>query len=160
MWALINKYVIGAGILAAVLMVTWSYGARQHSIGYAKAQTEYKLLAAQAEQAVRDEDRRRIEEIENVKKQAQTEVDDIRANADRANADAGRLRSELARVRQLAINATASNGNEGQPGASTINLLAELLDRMEQDGRDIAQYADRLKVAGIGCEQSYDALRR
>ena len=169
MMAMISKlagwkgYAAAAGIGLVLALAGWAalkmYGKAQYGEGYAAAQTEYQLLAAQATQAAREEEHRRIQEVENVRVQAQSEIDTARAAAARADDTAGRLRVELARIRSAASAAAASHGGQGQPGADPVSVLADLLGRLERDGRAIAGYADQLRVAGLACERSYDALR-
>lgn len=152
---------VGLGIVLA--LSAWAglklYGKTQYRDGYAAAQTEYQLLAAQATQAAREEEQRRIQEVENVRAQAQSEIDAARTAAARADDTAGRLRVELARIRSAASAAAAAHGGPSEPGADPVSVLAGLLERLEQDGRAIAGYADQLRVAGLACEASYDALR-
>lgn len=148
-----------AGAVVAGSMA-WTAQGWRYSAQIAGIERDQAQAVAQAEQAARDEERRRIQEVEHVRTQAQSEIDEARTAAARADDTAGRLRNELARIRKAASAAAAAHGGQGQPGADPIDMLAGLLERLERDGRAIAGYADELRVAGLACEASYDAARR
>lgn len=83
-----------------------------------------------------------------------------RAQADAAAADvaAGELRGYAARLaaRADACDSAASAVGEAGPGAGAV--LADMLERVERRGRQLAAEADRRGGAGAECEQRYDAL--
>jgi len=145
--------VISAGL--AWLAQGWRYDAK-----IARIQSGYAQSLAQAEQHARAVEQKFIEEIDHVRTTAQSEHDQLRAAADVAAADAHRLRAELARIRrQASRDSTATHRSPGQPDTTATDLLAGMLERMEDDGRRIAQYADELRIAALACRASYEALR-
>ncbi|NYT76567.1 DUF2514 family protein [Alcaligenaceae bacterium] len=73
-----------------------------------------------------------------------------------------RLRSELAklRARNASILAATAQRGEGQSSDDPIGVLIGMYERLDDAGRGISEYADRLRVAGLSCERTYDAIRR
>jgi hypothetical protein len=45
---------------------------------------------------------------------------------------------------------------QSQSGINTIGVLIDVLEGLERNGREVAKYADWLKVAGQTCEKAYD----
>ncbi|WP_416340050.1 DUF2514 family protein [Pseudomonas sp. C11] len=82
------------------------------------------------------------------------------AQADAAAADriAGGLRAELTRIRGI-VASYSSAPSGSQAGRSTYDMLADLLEEVEREGRAMAAEADRRGVAGAMCERAYDALK-
>lgn len=93
--------------------------------------------------------------INDAKKQAAAAA----ADADSARAASGRLRQQLAQLQHRARDAAAAGGGQGQSGADTLDLLVGLLSGMDKAGRDISEYADQLRIAGLSCEKAYQSLR-
>lgn len=106
---------------------------------------------------LRLEERRRIQELEQVQHDAQGEIERVTADALAADATADGLQRELAAVRgRLAACSTAPSG--GEATRDTGLLLTELLGEMERAGRRLAAEADRRGVAGRACEVAYSLL--
>lgn len=84
-----------------------------------------------------------------------------------ATRDAAAARDVSLRLsRQLAAFTTAHRGASGNPPPSSIgpsaesalDLLANLFSRADTEAGELAEYADRARIAGQLCEASYDAL--
>jgi len=124
--------------------------------------TQHAAALADAQAAARKVEQRRMEEIEHVRNQAQTRIDTLRGDADRAGAAAERLRRELAaaRARGTPVCAAAADRGPRQPDSATVDMLTGLLERMERDAQSMAGYADQLRIAGLACEASYEGVRQ
>ena len=79
-----------------------------------------------------------------------------RARLDSAAAGraADSLRQHVARI----AGQCAPIGPDSPAGAAPGDLLADMLGRLEEAGRELAAEADRARTAGAACERSYDAL--
>ena len=55
--------------------------------------------------------------------------------------------------------APAARQRPGEPGASALDLLADLLGRRSSELVAVSGYADDLAAAGLSCERRYDAAR-
>ncbi|MCW3641558.1 DUF2514 domain-containing protein, partial [Burkholderia cenocepacia] len=80
------------------------------------------------------------------------------ADAFAARAAAGSLQQ---RVDQLAAAARHPAVAAGSPAAGdALDMLADVLGRIDQRAGDLAEYADRARIAGQQCERDYDALTK
>lgn len=130
-----------------------------------KAQAE--LASYRTEVAERDrraalaslaEIQRRLAVDEQNRKKNHEELEQAQADAAAADRIAGGLRAELNRVRGL-IASYSGTPDGSQAGRSTADLLADLLEEVEREGRAMAAEADRRGVAGAMCERAYDGVR-
>lgn len=101
-----------------------------------------------------------IDQLDQDARHAETARLAARADADRA---AERLRTAIATINYLGNSpdpaAPAARQRAGEPGASALDLLADLLGRRSSELVAISGYADDLADAGLSCERRYDAAR-
>ncbi|WP_061958211.1 DUF2514 family protein [Cupriavidus pauculus] len=138
---------------------------RSDAARYQTERTATALDAARAQikavDAVRLEEQRRTAaqtEIANVAKQ---DADTARADARAAGDAADRLRKRVEQLLAAAGSATdtgLAGPSKGQPGGDPLDVLVDVLGRSDRATGIVADYADRLKVAGLACERIYDAL--
>ncbi|QDH59500.1 DUF2514 family protein [Pandoraea pnomenusa] len=91
---------------------------------------------------------------------------DAKKTADTANAAArasdaayDRMRNQLAEYTATARRSSATGGSAPTDGGTDpLDLLAGLFSRADQAAGDLAKFADAAHIAGLACEQSYDAL--
>ncbi|MFS2047578.1 DUF2514 family protein [Variovorax sp. Varisp41] len=123
---------------------------------YKLAQQEARILADKAQ---RMEEQRRAaavtKEVEDAQARITSLEDDLRGA--RAAADGLREAAAGAAHRARAGSCTATAG-PGQPGADPLGLLVDVLGRADKRAGELAEYADRLRIAGVACERSWDAL--
>lgn len=148
---------IGAAITAALFFGVRFYGHTQYKAGYEMAHKNQAILIAQAYERVRDIELQRQAEMEVIRNEALLQIEQIEMDRDSADATSERLRKEFARYRTNAANACAATGS---PSAQDpIGVLIGVLEGLESTGREIAEYADRARVAGNACEQAHDSVR-
>src|SRR5690606_27057290 len=147
--ALVGALVAGP---AAWTVQGWRYGAEIAGIQRDQAQqiADAQALARATEQA-------RWTKREGVINDAKEQAAVAAADADRARAASERLRQQVARLRAGARDSAAAGGGQGQSGADTLDLLVGLLSGMDEAGRDVSGYADRLRIAGLAGEKGYDS---
>ncbi|MGN5081769.1 DUF2514 family protein [Aeromonas sp. 31P] len=121
-----------------------------------------ELAAAKARnlELAREEEQRRQNEIEKVRRDAEQDIARAEADAAAANAVAGSLREQ---ARRLASRASQCAGNPGtaQGGSAagqSALVLADLLSRADARAGELAAAYDRARAAGLACERAYDAL--
>lgn len=147
----------GAAITAALFLGGWLYGQHQYRAGYEMAHKEQAAALAQAHEKAREIERKMQSDMEVIRHDATLQIMEVAADASAASDTADRLRTELARYRSNATNACATAGS---PSASDpIGMLIGVLEGLESTGREIAEYADRARVAGLACERAYDSVR-
>lgn len=156
--------------VAAVLVILALAGGAvltyRHERDTARAQISQERLneayaQVKAVDAARLEEQRRTAaqtEIANVAKQ---DADTARADARAAGDAADRLRQRVDQL--LAAARTAKDpgpvvSGQGKPSADPLDVLVDVLNRSDRATGILADYADQLKVAGLACERSYDAL--
>ena len=148
---------IGAAITAALFFGVRFYGHAQYKAGYEMAHKDQAVLIAQAYERVRDIELQRQAEMEVIRNEALLQIEQIEMDRDNADATSERLRKELARYRTSATNTCVATG--GPSAQDPIGVLIGMLEGLESTGREIAEYADRARVAGLACEQVYNAAR-
>ena len=118
-------------------------------------------VARVAERAQRTEEQRRTAAAAQEAQDAQAKInsleDDLRLA--RTASDGVRDAAASAGSRARARACTAAPG-PGKPGEDPIGLLVDVLSRIDQRAGELAEYADRLRIAGIACERTYGALTR
>lgn len=144
-------------IIIVVICVLWvvskvsSYGEQQYAAGYAKAIAEQKA-------ADKKEEQRRNAELQKIQDDAQQRIDSARNDAVNADAKSGRLQQQLANIRKQLVGYSAAE-SIGDPAADTGVLLTQLLSESVERNRQLADYADRARDAGLACEAQYNSLR-
>lgn len=142
--------IVAVGALLVANKVS-SYGDQRYAEGKAQAIAEQKAADEQEEQ-------RRNAELQKIQTDAQQRIDAARNDAVNAAAKSGRLQQQLANIRkQLFGYSTAES--IGNPAAETGVLLAQLLSESVERNRQLADYADRAREAGLACEAQYNSLR-
>lgn len=150
-------------MLLALLAAVWQW--RDATAADARADRASAALAAEQgarlkEHEARAEENRRIHilqealDAEHISRLALE--DDVR----RADTAAVGLRE---RARQLAAAArcapSRAEAAAGGPAAEAPgDLLADMLDRLDERAGELARYADQARIAGSLCERAYDAL--
>lgn len=128
---------------------------------YANQIADLEAAARTAEEQYRAEERRRRAALEGVVNDLEERLVESSNAAAAAVGDSRRLRN---RVAQLAATCSQATGNtstsgQGQAARSSGDLLADVFERGDEALREIAQYADRARIAGLACQESYDALK-
>lgn len=142
--------IVAAGALWAANKVS-SYGEQQYAAGYAKAITEQKAADEKEEQ-------RRNAELQKIQADAQQRIDAARNDAVNAAAKSGRLQQQITSIRKQLVGYSTAE-SIGNPAADTGVLLAQLLSESVERNRQLADYADRAREAGLACEAQYKSLR-
>lgn len=142
--------IVAAGVLWARSEII-SYGEQQYTAGYAKAIAEQKAADEQEEQ-------RRNAELQKIQADAQQRIDAARDDAVNAAAKSGRMQQQLANIRKQLVGYSTTE-SIGNPAAETGVLLAQLLSESVERNRQLADYADRAREAGLACEAQYNSLR-
>jgi uncharacterized membrane protein YqiK len=166
---LIPPWVLPSVIAALVLTNGITYNRLQ------AAQTDHaKTRAAHAEQLAtaqetraKEEAKRRAteQELQNANETHATEVAALRTNLDTDRAAAGvaavRLRDTARATAQRASAqcAAASTAELRQTASAGLDVLADVLSRIDDRAGELAAIADDRHLAGRACERAYDSAR-
>lgn len=112
-------------------------------------------------EAARNEEARRTAAVEEQRDIAQAKLDGLSLDIAAGAAVSNRLRLELdaLRGRGCTCGPAAADGGASKSGTDAIGLLIDVLTGLESAGREVAEYADRLEIAGLACEGSYNSVR-
>lgn len=127
-----------------------NYGDQRYAEGKAQAIAEQKATDKQEEQ-------RRNAELQKIQADAQQRIDVARRDAVDAAAKSGRLQQQLANIRKQLVGYSTSE-SIGNPAADTGVLLSDVLSKSVERNRQLADYADRAREAGLACEAQYNSL--
>lgn len=144
--------IAGVALLVLVIYGKWvNYGKEKYNSGY---------LAAVEAQKVKDEEASEQHERDKktIEQEAQGRIDAARADASASAVKSGRLQQQLTTIRKqlLDYSRTESIGN---PAANTGVLLANVLSKSVERNRQLAEYADSAREAGLTCQAQYNSLR-
>ncbi|NTZ84349.1 DUF2514 family protein [Burkholderia metallica] len=151
---------MGSKVLAAAVLAV-AVGAAG---GYFKGHRDADQSAAVEAQAKRirdliverDESGRIARQQQENALDASKQRDQARADAVAAASAADGLRKQVSVLVERARDPTAAAG--GAPAGDALDLLADVLGRTSDAATELADYADRARIAGRQCERSYDAL--
>lgn len=160
---------LAALLAAALLWAGWAeIRVAQTRVGLAQARADLSQERQDRAQALaiaidkaRRADLQTITQLRTALNDAQTQTDALQRDRDRAAHAARSLREQLATERARAASAAADTGApEGcRATAATAAVLTDLLVRCSDRRRELADYADRARIAGQLCQRSYEALR-
>ena len=150
-WKVITA-IIGFALLALVIYGKWvNYGKEKYSAGYLAAVEAQKTKDKEAsEQHERDK--------KTVETEAQRRVDAARADATAAAVKSGRLQQQLTSIRKQLVDYSRTE-SIGNPAAATGVLLSIVLSQSVERNRQLAEYADSAREAGLTCQAQYNSLR-
>lgn len=150
-WKIIAS-IIGAALLALVIYGKWvNYGNERYNSGYLAAVEVQKIKDKEASEQ-HEQDKKTIEQ------EAQSRIDAARADASAAAVKSGRLQQQLTTIRKQLLDYSRTE-SVGNPAASTGVLLSQLLSESVERNRQLAEYADSAREAGLTCQAQYNSLR-
>lgn len=144
--------IIGAALLALIIYGKWvNYGKEQYNSGYL-ASTEAQKAKDKEASEQHERDKKTIEH------EAQQRIDAARADASAAAVKSGRLQQQLTTIRKQLVDYSRTE-SIGNPASNTGVLLSELLSKSVERNRQLAEYADSAREAGLTCQAQYNSLR-
>ena len=143
--------IVAAGALWARSEII-NYGDQRYAEGKAQAIAEQKATDEQEEQ-------RRNAELQKIQADAQQRIDAARNDAVNAAAKSGRLQQQLTNIRKQLVGYSTSE-SIGNPAAETGVLLSDVLAASVERNRQLADYADQAREAGLACQKQYESLTR
>lgn len=135
--------------------------AKKYDAERTKAALSASVDQVKAVDRARTEEQRRTAAQTEIANAAKKDADTARADALAAGDAAERLQqrvNELLATARAGKNSAAAGAGQDKPGGDPLDVLVDVLGRSDRTSGVLADYADRLKVAGLACERSYDAL--
>lgn len=151
--------VLGGVLLTTVFAFGWRQGGASARVELAQVRQQAAQAKANAEKAQREIERQRAQAVQEVQDHAQSQIDALAADLAASRAAGDGLRAAAASTARRACPRTAvASSGKGEPDTDALDLLVGVLGRLEEGGREMAEHADRLRIAGAACEASYNAL--
>lgn len=144
--------IVGVAFLALIIYGKWvNYGKERYSSGY---------LAAVEAQKVKDKEagEQHEQDKKNIEQDAQNRIAAARADASAAAGKSGRLQQQLTTIRKQLVDYSRTE-SIGNPASSTGVLLSDVLTKSVERNRQLAEYADAARSAGLTCQAQYESLR-
>lgn len=157
-WLLANWKLLLIGVLLALLGLQTVRVAelKRDAADQRAADAETQLLVDRAQ---RTEEQRRAAAVALEASNAQARINSLEDALRLAHSASDGVRDAAAGAAIRArAQSCAPNAGQGQPGADALDLLVDVLGRADRRAGELAEYADRLRIAGTACERSYDAL--
>lgn len=163
-----TQVIVGAVAAVVAFSAGWLVNGWRMDAKLARLESQHATVLEQlanatvaSVQAVRAEEARRHAAVEEQRDIAQQQAQALELDVAAAADTAGRLRAELDTLRRRgrACGTAAADGGPSQPGTDTIGMLIDMLTGVESAGREVAEYADRLRIAGVACEGAWGAMR-
>lgn len=163
-----TQLIVGAVAATLAFGAGWMVNGWRWDAKLARTESQHSRVLEQiahgtvsATQAARAEEARRTAAVEEQRDIAQQRAQALEVDVAAAADSADRLRRELDALRRrgCTCDTAAADRGSGEQGSDTIGLLIDLLTGVESAGREVAEYADRARIAGLTCERTYDAAR-
>lgn len=153
-----RKALIGIIASAGIALAGFGFGAHykdiQWSLKWEARNLADSKAAHEAEKQERAKEQAWADAVASIGKKAHEEIEDVRKR-ERANADR-RVRNTIADY----ANRASKEACVVDGGASdSIEVLAELLDRVHEFAERSSAEADEARARGLACQQEYDATR-
>lgn len=153
---MILKY-IGGLIVGSLIAGAIFWHVSEVNKARAEVQAAWDAEKLQAIDAARIEDARRIAALDEVKSDAQSQIAIAAADAAAARDASQRLRERFKATAARAC--PAAPVAEGSPPAAEAGLvLADVFGVLQDHAGQVAEYADRARIAGEACERAYQSL--
>ena len=148
---------VALGAISFVLVVTYYQGARSVQQKWDKENTRVANALVVQALAIRDKEQSLQAAMDEVQRNASQQVEQLRADAAGADSAADRLRERVSAL--LATSKTTGACTSRPATENPGHLLAVVLDKSIQRNRQLAEYADALRVAATSCVASYEKAR-
>lgn len=163
----LSLYIYGAIAAALIGLASWFHldrvaeAKRAVHAHYAVVLGDIRQKTVDAVVAFRATETAWRDHLDEVTKDGQERIAQVRSDASGALDERDRMRNELARYRAAAkAPKDPSTPAAGSSAGDALDLLAELLAESDEMAGIYAEAADHAHAAGSTCERAYDALTR
>ena len=148
------KIALMSGVIAIALIVGGYFYGR--SDGRELERKDALESAMKNVQKIREEDKQILEEQGRMANETKKQLDKALADFRAADNASDKLQQRIASLTER-LKHSASSSNCETTRITGI-LLANMLSRIDKRAGELAEYADRSRIAGLACEGQYDAL--
>lgn len=151
-------WVVGAVAFALGAGGAWKLASLHYGNQIATMQRDHAAASEAAQAQARERENALRRQLKEVEKQADEERKSLEADLANARRAAGGLQVELDKIRAESAHRGAGTTGECEAARTTAGMLAELLGELNEMAGVYAEAADRARLAGLICEQSYHAV--
>lgn len=160
------NYVVGV-LLAAIAALAFLWQHERASVAEAKTQlanerTDYTRESNKALQTALDRNQQLTQQLAQEADHAQTQINHLDSVARDAELERHRLLQRVTGLQRAASDcsdlAAAADAGSRVTCSVAARMLADLYRGADERAQSISLYADRLRIAGMTCERSYDAV--
>lgn len=149
--------VVGAVALAIGAGSAWKLASLHYGEQIATLERDHAAASAVAQAQARERETKLRRQLKEVERQADEKRKSLEADLADARRVASGLRGELDKIRAESARRGAGTAGECEAARATSGMLAELLGELNEMAGIYAEAADRARLAGLICEQSYQA---
>lgn len=149
--------VVGAVALAIGAGSAWKLASLHYGKQIATLERDHAAASAAAQAQARERETELRRQLKEVERQADEKRKSLEADLANARRVASGLRGELDKIRAESARSSAGTTGECEAARATSGMLAELLGELNEMAGVYAEAADRARLAGLICEQSYQA---
>ena len=153
--------IIVLSLITGIVVAIYNKGRSDENADW-QAKWDAQELKLAEDRTKAEKEQREIEQewqskINRVQHNAETQIHFLEVDLAAANNSAVSLREQAKRLAERASRACQgpSVGSSSETAKSTSVVLAELLARVEEAGRGMAEESDRRRIAGLACEDAY-----
>jgi len=150
--------VVGAVTLAIGAGSAWKLASLHYGKRIATLERDHAAASAAAQAQARERENELRRQLKEVERQADEKRKSLEADLADARRVASGLRGELDKIRAESARRGAGTAGECETVRATSGMLAELLGELNEMAGVYAEAADRARLAGLICEQSYRAV--
>ena len=150
--------VVGAVAFALGAGGGWKLASLHYGKQIATLERDHAAASAAAQAQARERETELRQRLKEVERQADEKRKSLEADLADARRAASGLRRELDKIRAEAARRGAGTTGECEAARATSGMLAQLLGELNEMAGVYAEAADRARLAGLICEQSYRAV--
>lgn len=162
---MIYKYLAISAVVCGIVWAIDDFGYDRAEKKWVQKWTERELKITAANLAHEENVRSLQTELQStadrVNKDAKQQIDKLESDLLAANASAGSLRDKVTKYAARAKKCASDTGTAigSQTAYSPAVVLGRMFSWADQAAGELAEFADRSRIAGLSCESAYDNLR-
>lgn len=150
--------IVGAVALAVGAGSAWKLASLHYGKQIATLERDHAAASEAAQAQARERENELRRQLREVERQADEKRKSLEADLADARRAASGLQLELDKIRAESARRGAGTTGECETARATSGMLAELLGELNEMAGIYAEAADRARLAGLICEQSYRAV--
>ncbi len=166
--ATIKEILISLAVGAVIVLGGWwaihHYGETRYQAGVTAQVAADKEAVAQQEKLNREKEQQHAAELAAAQKENADQLAAAERGRAAADKSASSFRVQLNEVTRIlndsAAGADPAAKSAGPSARATALLLADVLGKSVERNKQLADYADRARIAGQLCERSHDAIAK